>query len=213
MGSRDSWIDTDELSELGRRLLDNPGRDSPPASGGELEEGNPPEEMIGRWKRQLADIRSRAEKSGLLGDGAAPPAPLRSEAVPAVFVPPAGGTLVVRMRAFEGWLADAVRPLAYFGADDLGFPILGPAGDPALVATALSLCRSWHATGSKIMGAPSAMASRAIEGHGILSVLPLIEGDSFRFVGLVTSLALGSEAVARISSAFRAAMAVPSSPS
>jgi hypothetical protein len=209
MGSRDSWIDTDELSSLGRQLLGEPGGAAPHLPENEADDGNPPADLIGRWKRQLADIRVRAEKSGLLGELVAAQAPPANETVPAAFVPPVDGTLVARMRAFERWLAEAVRPQASFGADDLGFPILGAEGDPPLVATALSLCRSWHATGSKAMGAPSAMASRALEGRGILSVFPLIEGETFRFVALVTSQAFGSEAAARISSAFRAAMALP----
>lgn len=204
MGSRDSWIDTEELAALGRQILGDPQDPAVASPGAATGEGVLPEAMIGRWQRQLADIRARAERSGLVGEGS----PLTAPAAPVleIFAPPSDGSIVTRMRAFEGWLDAEVRPRARFGCDDLGFPLLRAEGDPALVAVALSLCRSWHATGGKAMGAPSAVASSALDDHAILSVFPLVEGETFRFIAIVTDHPVGSEAAATISAAFRAAM-------
>jgi len=206
MGSRDSWIDADELSALGQQLLGTPGGRLPAPVGGEVDGGSPPDAMLGRWKRQLAEIRTRAERSGLVGEAKPCGDARETGAVPEDFVPPPDRSLVVRMRAFEGWLAAAVGPRAAVGADDLGFPLFGAEGDPALVAAALSVCRSWHASGSKAMAAPSAMACSVLQDYGILSVFPLVEGEGFRFVAVVTGKPLGGETAGRVSSAFRAAM-------
>lgn len=207
MEPHDSWIDTDELAALGRQLLGKAGSLPESVSGAETDGGDPPRELVGRWKQQLAEIRARAERSGLVGEGKAAggmEGPV--ESVPEAFVPPVDAPLVARMRAFDDWLAVSVRPRSRFGADELGFPILGSEGDPARVATALSLCRAWFASARKGMSAPSAMASRVLEDRGILSVFPLVEGETFRFVALVTERPLGSEAAGRISAAFRVAM-------
>ncbi len=204
MGSRDSWIDLDELSALGHQLMGEAKTPLGEPSNAAAGEGGLPAEMIDRWRRQLVEIRGRAEKSGLLGDGSGPE--VTSEVLPEVFVPPVEGTLMLRMRAFESWLDAEVRPRIRFGADDLGFPILGPEGEPALVAIALSLCHSWHTSGSRTMGSPSAVASRVLDDLTVLTIFPQVEGETFRFVAVVTGNPLAADAAARISAAFRAAL-------
>jgi hypothetical protein len=158
MASNSFWIDTDELARLGAELVSEKvedgtvvGEDDPlvdlfgdPVDVGTEKRVEFPVEHreLGRASEQLAAIKERALRSGLL----------RSEvsgtglgAEPGVRVLPGSGvTLVERLESFVAWAAEKNDLTGLFITDLGGNELVESGADPSLVASGIALAEGWQ---------------------------------------------------------------------
>ena len=159
MASNSSWIDSDELASLGAELVGNqPGG----SSICEEEEGllmdlfGDPIELgmescvelpvagaeIGRAGEQLAAIKERARRSGLLRseDSGADSRPVPQTRI----LPGNGVTLVERLESFVVWAAGQDDLTGLFITDLGGNELVESGADPSLVASGIALAEGWQ---------------------------------------------------------------------
>ena len=158
MASSSFWIDTDELARLGAELVSErsedthcPGDEGPlidlfgdPVDVDSEQQGEFPMEHqeLGRASEQLAAIKERALRSGLLrSDGSG----TGMVAGPGVKVlPGSGATLVERLESFVTW-ASVENDLTGLFITDLGGNELVESGaDPSLVSSGIALAEGWQ---------------------------------------------------------------------
>ena len=159
MASDSSWIDSDELASLGAELLGNEPEGS---SIGEEEEGplmdlfGDPIELgtencvelpmagaeIGRAGEQLAAIKERARRSGLLRseDSGADSRPVSETKI----LPGSGVTLVERLESFVTWAAGQNDLTGLFITDLGGNELVESGADSTLVASGIALAEGWQ---------------------------------------------------------------------
>ena len=158
MASDSSWIDSDELASLGAELVGN----EPEGSSICEEEGllmdlfGDPIELgtencvefpvagaeIGRVGEQLAAIKERALRSGLLrseAGGAGPKAEPGAKILPGM-----GVTLVERLESFVAWAAGKNDLTGLFITDLGGNELVESGADPSLVASGIALAEGWQ---------------------------------------------------------------------
>ena len=152
------WIDPDELARLGAELVTSDADEV-----GHLSEEGPiinlfgdpvgienkvPEESpamhqeLGRAAEQLASIKARAVKSGLLrfGPDGAASATLADQKP----MPGSGITLVERLESFVSWAAGKNDLTGLFITDLGGNELVESGADSSLVASGIALAEGWQ---------------------------------------------------------------------
>ncbi len=166
MASVNSWIDPEQLAALAAELTGakpeaagaNAGEDAEPtaaAAGAEdaggagtaIGGGNDVARLaadVSRIGAQLAEIKARAVRSGLLRSastsGAAAAAGTAS--IPRR-IPGTGASLVDRLESFVAWAAGQEGLTGLFIADCAGHELVESGADPALVASGVALAEGW----------------------------------------------------------------------
>ena len=158
MASDSFWIDTDELARLGAELVSGrvddgqASAEAPPLLdlfgdpvdvGAEKHAEAPPRHQeLGRASQQLAAIKERAMRSGLLVSGISGDV---SEAEPEAKVFPGSGvTLVERLESFVKWAAGKNDLTGLFITDLGGNELVESGADPSLVASGIALAEGWQ---------------------------------------------------------------------
>ena len=161
--STDFWIDTAELARVGEVLAGTRGQ----SGGGELDEpvsllledddGEGGDEStrephsadagagvsdIGRIGKQLAEIRQRAERSGLLRPGKV--ADGGTEEPEEVALPGSGASLVERLESFVSWAAAQGGLTGLFISDFGANELVESGADPVLVNSGVALAAGWE---------------------------------------------------------------------
>ena len=158
MASSSFWIDTDELARLGAELVSeriendpSPGEEEPlvdlfgdPVDVGMEQRGEFPvaHQELGRASEQLAAIKERALRSGLLrseADGAGPRAEPGAKILPGT-----GVTLVERLESFVAWAAGKHDLTGLFITDLGGNELVESGADPSLVVSGIALAEGWQ---------------------------------------------------------------------
>ncbi len=158
MASSSFWIDTDELARLGAELVSESLEDAsscgeeeplmdlfgdPVDLGHEQQEEFPVKQQeLGRASEQLAAIKERALRSGLLRSEASGTG---LEAVTGVkMLPGSGITLVERLESFVAWAAGKSDLTGLFITDLGGNELVESGADPSLVASGIALAEGWQ---------------------------------------------------------------------
>ena len=158
MESSSFWIDPDELARLGAELVSSKAGDSrhsdeqepilnlfgdPVGTENKMPDESPAgNQELGRASEQLAAIKERAVKSGLLrfGTGGEADATLTD---PKPF-PGSGVTLVERLESFVSWAAEKNDLTGLFITDLGGNELVESGADPSLVSSGIALAEGWQ---------------------------------------------------------------------
>ena len=159
MGSRACWIDPEELASLGAELT---GGEESPEPGEERAVpldlfGEPVSEQLAslsgrgegvdqssvlRVGERLAEIRRRAESSGLLRSS--PDLGGDTDEGNVAPVPGEGDSLVERLESLVRWATGQPTLTGLFVADFSGNELVESGADPALVASGVALADGWE---------------------------------------------------------------------
>jgi hypothetical protein len=159
MGSRACWIDPEELASLGAELTgaerspeleaeesvpldlfgEPVGEPSAPLSGGGMRTDQTAAQRVGE---RLAEIRRRAESSGLLRSS--PNVGAAEDGVDVGPAPGEGDSLVERLESLVHWATGQSALTGLFVADFSGNELVESGADPALVASGVALADGWE---------------------------------------------------------------------
>jgi hypothetical protein len=196
MGSRDSWIDPDEVSGLAGEIFPHAKRqrrdtekyvpvslvddDDVADLGRGLADGSEDAGTAQRIGERLRAIRKRADRSGLLiGSDVKTASELDSEThaefgEPPAFVLPAG-RLVEQVAALASWLREAEGFDQVFLLDELGDELVPGEVPAGLRSGAVRLAQSWERSQAWLdddgLAAEVPVAGAALGGGKVLSVI------------------------------------------
>ncbi|MFP6872175.1 MAG: hypothetical protein VCA55_01590 [Verrucomicrobiales bacterium] len=227
MASNSSWIDPDELARLGSELVGNRPEGSPVY---EEEEGllvdlfGDPIELgtdnrvefpmagaeIGRVGEQLAAIKERASRSGLLrseDSGAASRSVSETKLLPG-----SGVTLVERLESFVAWAAGKNDLTGLFITDLGGNELVESGADSSLVASGIALAEGWQRALGELEatatnGVSTAASVRDWEG-AVLTVFSCRSAYGRHVLGVLSPGALSSILSGGLRSGFSRVMGV-----
>lgn len=226
----DSWIDPEQLAKLASELTgDTPGD----AGAGEGEEGGPAplledgfvaeegaaqvvgEPEVQRLSQQLAEIKERAARSGLLRSvpGAPLPVGVPPTGVPTIRrLPGTGGSLVERLESFVEWAAIQEGLTGLFIADFAGNELVESGADPALVASGVALAEGWERArgeleNTAVNGVSTGASVRDAEGS-VLTVFSCRSAYGRHVLGALTPEPLGNALSGGLRAGFARVMGV-----
>ena len=153
MATADSWIDPEQLSALAAELTGENVPVKPASDSGEAKVSGLFDDMpaattregdsnVGRIGEQLAEIKQRAARSGLLRS--IPGAPIAVGRDVVKRLPGTGASLVERLESFVSWAVSQEGLTGLFIADFAGNELVESGADPSLVASGVALAEGWE---------------------------------------------------------------------
>jgi hypothetical protein len=228
MRTVDSWIDSDQLAKLGEELTGEipPAPEAPQSDttrgpdGLGLFDDEQPESSarsdgnVGRIGEQLAEIKARASRSGLLRSTSGAPLPVGVEVGVKVvkLLPGTGASLVERLESFVSWAIGQEGLTGLFIADFAGNELVESGADPSLVASGVALAEGWERArgeleSTAINGVSTGASVRDAEGS-MLTVFSCRSAYGRHVLGALTPEPLGNALSAGLRAGFARVMGV-----
>jgi hypothetical protein len=170
----------------------------------------PPERNVVRIGEQLAEIKERATRSGLLRSVEGGPAPVVRDRVKRL--PGTGASLVERLESFVSWAVAQEGLTGLFIADLAGNELVESGADPSLVASGVALAEGWERARGELEstahnGVSTGASVRDAEGS-MLTVYSCRSAYGRHVLGALTPESLGNALSGGLCSGFARVMGV-----